>query len=173
LEIKVTGLREIEAQLASLGSKQGTKILRASMLAASRPILQQAQSNVASIQGGSGALHKSLGMRFYAGQQNVGEDGVPAMGGRFSVQVAPITRNRVAVALHNLIYGRKRKGIFYGHLIEFGHRIVTRGQKIVKGSVPPRPFLKPALDSKGAIAVGRLADEIRTRIAKHLAKNRK
>jgi hypothetical protein len=169
LEIKVTGLKEVEARLASLGKKQGTRILRASMLASAKPILEQAKTNVASIEGGSGALHKAMGMRFYAGEKSVPSDlFVPNMGGRFTVQITPVKRNRVAVALHNLVYGRKRKGIFYGHFIEFGRRIVTRGKKEHKGDVTPRPFLKPALDSKGPQAVGMLADEIERRIDKYL-----
>ena len=168
MQIKVTGLKEVEATLQSLGSKAGTKILRQSMLAAARPILNQAKANAESIKEGSGALHKSLGSRFYAGARNVADDSqVLNMGGRFTVSIAPIKRNRVAVALHNLFYGRKRRGIFYGHLLEFGH--ADRAGK----SVPARPFLKPALDSRGSQAVSTLADQLRARIARHLKQTAK
>jgi len=163
VEIKVTGLREIERQLKELGSKTGTKILRASMLAANKPILEQAKSNVAGISGGSGALHKSMGDRFYAGKAPAdGLFDVPSMGGRFSVITAPMKKNRTAVALYNLVYKRKRRGIFHGHFLEFGTE-----------KIKARPFLKPALDSKGPGAVQSLADELRKRIAKQLAANRK
>lgn len=195
MEIKVRGLKEIEAQLVALGSKQGTKIVRASMLRASQPILDRARSNVASISNGSGALHKSLGVRFYAGPKaGTGEIGLPAMGGRFSVKIGPFSRERVAVALHNLFYKRRRKGIFYGHLIEFGHKIKhgtgetvshkgTRGKAIARtyhrklareiGSAPARPFLLPALQSGSSVAVSILARELQERIARQLKKNAK
>ena len=47
-------------------------------------------------------------------------------------------------------YGkRKRRGIFHGHFLEFGTK--TAGA---------RPFLKPALDARGAQAVSILAASI-------------
>lgn len=169
MEITVTGLREVEEKLIALGQKTGTKILRQSMLAAARPILDQAKSNVQSISGGSGALHKSLGMKFYIGKQNFATDnGLPALGtsgGRFTVQIAPLKTDRTALALHNLFYGRRRRGIFYGHLVEFGHR--NRGGK---GFTSAHPFLLPALNAKGPAAVAALADEIRKRVANELEK---
>lgn len=165
MDIKVSGLKEIENQLQELGSKTGTRILRASMLAANRPILEQAKANVASIKDGSGSLHQAMGARFFAGQKQVNDLGVPEMGGRFSVQTAPIRKNRTAIALHNLIYKRNRKGIFHGHLLEFGHKTVNGKQ------VSARPFLKPALDSKGPGAVAGLASELKRRIELQLRKN--
>lgn len=191
MEIKVTGLKEIDAQLKALGSKTGTKILRASMLAATKQIVAQAKSNVAAITDGSGALHQAIGARFFIGNRaGNGESNLPDMGGRFVVKIFPFSRNRTAVALHNLVYGRKRKGIFYGHLVEFGHVIkrrtgevtLTKGRRgrVYKkhatrllGSVPPHPFLVPALRSKGSAAVQDLADELRKRIDKQLKANRK
>ena len=173
MEIKVHGLKEIEAQLIALGSKEGTKIVRASMLKASEPILNRARSNVAAIPGGSGALHQSLGMRFFANARPVSEAGLPTLGGKMSVQIAPLRKDRKAIALYNLVYKprRQRKGIFYGHLVEFGHRIVRGGQQ--RGSVPARPFLKPALDSGGTVAVAIFARELQERIARQLKKNAK
>jgi hypothetical protein len=167
MDIKVSGLKEIEKQLSELGSKTGTRILRASMLAANKPILEQAKANIASIQNGSGSLHQSMGARFFAGQKQVNDAGVPQMGGRFSVQTAPIRKNRAAIALHNLVYGRRRKGIFHGHLLEFGHKTVNGKQ------VPSRAFLRPALQSKGASAVALLAEQLRIRIDRQLRKNAK
>lgn len=191
MEIKVSGLKEIEAQLVALGSKTGTKILRASMLAATKPILEQAKANVAAISGGSGALHQSIGQRFFIGNKaGTGELSLPSMGGRFSVKVFPFSKNKTAIALHNLVYGRKRKGIFYGHLIEFGHKIVRRtgatttfrgrrGRTYTKhvtrqlGSVPAHPFLLFALRSKAQESIRNLSDELRVRIDKQLKANAK
>jgi hypothetical protein len=189
MEIKVKGLKEIEAQLVALGSKTGTKILRASMLAAARPILSRAQSNAAAIPNGSGSLHKALGMRFFIGNRGGrGELGLPELGGQFSVKIAPLAKEKTAIALHNLYYKRNRKGIYHGHLIEFGHKIKRRtgetetfrgrrGRKYTRhitrelGSVPARPFLRPALDTGGTVAVAILAKELRERIDRQLKKN--
>ncbi len=173
MEIKVKGLKEVEAQLIALGSKQGTKIFRASMLRASQPILDRARSNAGSIAKGSGALQASIGPRFTAGNKPVGELNLPNMGGRFAVQIAPQRGNKTATALYNLVYKRRRpvKGIRHGHLIEFGHRIVTRGKKEVRGSVPAQPFLLPALHGGANVAVSILARELEDRIARQLRKN--
>jgi HK97 gp10 family phage protein len=72
------------------------------------------------------------------------------MGGLFTVSIAPIAKSRTAIALYNLFYRSKRRGIFHGHFAEFG---TQRSRK--------QPFLKPALDTKGPQAVSILAAEIK------------
>jgi HK97 gp10 family phage protein len=149
MQIKVSGLKEVEAQLRKLGSKDGTRVLRAAMLRATKPIEDQAKSNAAAISEGSGALSLAIGRRFLIGRQKTFGP-LPDMGGRFTVSIGPIKKSRTAIALYNLFYGRKRKGIFHGHFSEFGTK---RSRK--------QPFLKPALDAKGPQAVSILAAEIR------------
>lgn len=174
MDIKVRGLAEIEAQLKELGSKTGTKILRRAMLTANAPIIDRAKSNAAAIRGGSGALRESIGQRFFAGKSSTNELNLPNMGGRFTVQTAPLRKNKTATALYNLYYKRKRpvKGIRHGHLIEFGHRIVTRNGQ-TRGSVAPQPFMAPAAQQGGNVAVAILARELETGIARQLKKNAK
>lgn len=185
MEIKVTGLKEVEAQLVNLGSKNGTRIVRRALLIAADPIIEQAKHNVAKH---SGALQLSIGRRFAVGSKNQSASILPEMGSRFSVVVAPFKGNRVATALHNLVYGRKRKGIFYGHLIEFGHRDATsatgrlrrsvraiaraaaRGDftRLSAGAVPAQPFLAPALRDRARDAVNIFRAEVRDGINKEL-----
>jgi hypothetical protein len=156
MAIKVTGLREVEAQLLKLGSKDGTKVLRSGMLRAAKPIEQQAESNAAAIPGGSGALEKAIGRRFQiAGRGVFGEGSLPRMGGRFEVVIAPFNNSRVAIALYNLFYRRKRRGIFHGHFVEFKN---SGGRKI----------LSRALNTRGAEAVQSLAREIKVGIERLL-----
>lgn len=186
--VQVRGLKEIEQQLIMLGSKAGTKILRRAMLKATEPIAEHAKQTVAGWEGGSGALHLSIARRFTAGRAKsfFSEFLLPALGGRFNVEIAPRRKNRTAVALHNLFYGRRRKGIFYGHLLEFGHRIGTRstgwlhklsgrgkkgGQSL--GRVAAKPFLKPALDARGSEAINIMAEELRVGIDRELRKRAK
>lgn len=156
MTIKVTGLREVEKQLQVLGSKDGTRVLRAAMMRAAEPIQKQAQMNAAALPNGSGALEKSIGRRFVVGKQQSSLI-LPDLGGRFSVIIAPLRSSRVAVALYNLFYRRNRRGIFHGHFVEFG---TQRSKK--------RPFLAPALNARGPQAVAVLADEIRKGIARLL-----
>ena len=194
MAIKVTGIKEVEEQLRKLGSKDGTRVLRAAMLRAAKPIEDQAKANAGAIAEGSGALQMSIGKRFSVGEKGtfLGLD-LPELGGKFKVEIAPFRKSRVAVALHNLFYHRKRKGIFYGHLIEFGHRVGTRqtgylrklgssarrrfgdarGGGAAAGRVPAHPFLKPALDARGGQAVSVLADEIKKGIANLLRRRAK
>src|SRR5262249_23321041 len=87
-----------------LGRADGTRILRKAMLAGGRPILDQAKAVVAGFEHGSGALHKSLGMRFLYGRQTRQTAYVPPMGGNFRVQIMPFARDRVALALYTTYY---------------------------------------------------------------------
>lgn len=172
MTITVSGLREVEAQLAELGARAGTRILRRAMMLGAVPIEQHAERTVAGWSRGSGALHQSIGRRFYTGAGTVGTDAnLPPMGGRFSVQIAPLRKNRTALALYQLHYGRRIKGIFYGHLIEFGH-MKRAGKKRFgpAGKVPPRPFLLPALQSEAQSAVNIMANEVRAGIERELRK---
>lgn len=162
MTIKVTGLRELEKQLQALGSKDGTRVLRAAMMRAAEPIQKQAQINAAALPNGSGALEKSIGRRFVIGTQKSASQFLPDLGGRFTVVIAPLKTSRVAVALYNLFYRRKRKGLFHGHFVEFG---TNRSKK--------QPFLAPALNARGPQAVAVLADEIRKGIERLLKRRAK
>jgi hypothetical protein len=159
MQIKVSGLKEVEAQLLKLGSKEGTKVLRAAMLRATKPIQDQAKANAAAIPSGSGALEKSIGRRFEIGGRGVfGEGLLPNLGGKFNVVIAPLKSSRVAIALYNLFYQpkRKRRGIYHGHFVEFG----------IRG--PARHILQRALDSRGSQSVQSLASEIKAGIERLL-----
>jgi HK97 gp10 family phage protein len=162
VEVKVTGLKEIEAQLINLGSKNGTRIIRRALLIAAEPIIEQARHNAPKK---SGALALSIGRRFVAGARGDAVKILPEMGSRFAVVIAPFKGNRVATALHNLVYGRKRKGIFYGHLIEWGHRVVSRLSSV---SVAANPFLGPALRDRARDAVNIFRAEVRDGINKEI-----
>jgi HK97 gp10 family phage protein len=160
VQIKVTGLKEVDAELKKLGSKEGTKVLRRAMLIATAPIVKQAQANAPKR---SGALAESIGSRFGVGrEEGLRSSILPPLGGRFTVVIAPLRKSRVAVALYNLVYGRRRPDIYHGHLVEFGTRH-SRAQ----------PFLKPALDAKAPQAVHSLASEIKAGIERLLARGKR
>jgi HK97 gp10 family phage protein len=140
--MKLEGLKELEQKLIALGKKDGSRAIRSGVLAAGKVILARARQNAAGIERGSGALALSLGARFV----REGSDEVP-VGRRFVVQIGPRANLKVAIALYNLAYRRRVKGIYYGHLIERGYQHVG-GKRI-----PGRPFLRPALQQTQAQAI--------------------
>jgi len=165
--IRVSGLAQVDAQLASLGSQDGTRILRKAMLLGGVPILERAKANVAAMEHGSGALHKSLGMRFLYGRQKRQTAFVPPMGGNFRVQIMPFAKDRVAIALYSTYYRLKKaaKRLSYAHLVEWGFTSVS-GKR-----VPGRPFLSTALYSQQGNAVAIFTREMREGIDKQLKRN--
>lgn len=194
MTVKVRGLKEIEQQLIALGSKEGTRILRRATFLAGVPIEERAKARAAALPNGSGAMEKAITKRVTAGPK--ASFGVsPEMGSRFSVEIFPKAKDRVAIALHNLFYGRKRKGIFYGHLLEWGHRIGTRktgylrkltagarrrfkdgraaGGAASGGTVAPRKIFEPALKAGAGRAIVIFRREVIAGIERQLKRNAK
>lgn len=119
-ELNFKGLKEVEERLILLGGVGGEKVMRSVMRAAARPFLTHAKTNLAFIRG-SGALHKATRIVYMRSATRSGGGGT-----RFTVAVAPKVKDKVASALASLHYGRRIRGVFWGHLLEWGHRIGTR-----------------------------------------------
>jgi hypothetical protein len=126
-DIKVEGLSEINARLVELDAMAGQKLLqravRRSLIG-----LHRAAKTSADRFNRSGALSQSIKIA------NVKPKGQEVA----AVQLGPKLRDKRAVALHNVYYGRTRKGIFYGHFLEFGRETKTGGR------VQSRPWFTPA-----------------------------
>jgi hypothetical protein len=118
-EVELRGMKELEENLVRLGKVAGSKVMRQALFVATKPILDQAKANIRAWPRGSGALELAMNRVYDTRQQESG-------GSRFVMQIAPRIRKSVAVSLHNLFYKRGRRGIFYGHLLEYGHRIGHR-----------------------------------------------
>lgn len=125
--VSFSGFKEIDENLARLGEVAGEKVMRSSLFTAMKPIQDRAVAGLSAIPTGSGALAKAT-RRVYLrpGTRTPGQ--IVASKSRFVVAVAPKTKDRVAIALANLHYKRKRpiRGVFWGHLMEWGHRIANR-----------------------------------------------
>jgi HK97 gp10 family phage protein len=85
-------------------------------------------------------------------------------GGAFVI-VGPDRRTKV---MHN---GKNISGAYHAHLVEFGHKLV-RGGKLSKGGkvvghVPPRPFMRPAFDTKKEEMKLKYATEVKAAIKRH------
>lgn len=169
LSINLRGLRDVEDRLATLGSVGGEKVMRSVLYAATKPIAEAAKSNASALVGstnprrpsGSGALAKSI-RRVYLRPR-----GLATGGQRFTVSVAPKAKDRVAVALANLVYKRKRpiRGIYWGHLVEWGHK--SRGGS----AVPGKNVFRRAIDSTSAAAIGIFEREIARRVDRAVRRN--
>lgn len=196
MQLDVRGLKDVDEALVRLGTVAGAKVMRQAMFAASKPILDLAKANIQRWPGGSGALHLSMGRKFRIGKgsASVRISAASNQGNLFAIQIGPRPKVPAAVALHNLVYRRKRKGVFYGHLLEFGHRVGHRGTGYLRkltasgagrrrfngrapggggasaGSVPPQRFLRPALDAGGIRASFMLASQLKKRIERALKK---
>lgn len=157
---KVSGFKELDAKLATLKGAQGVRVIKSAMLSAALVVEERAVSILASREGGSGALAESIGRKFVADtEQNVGR--------KFHVYVGPRPQKKSAVALHNLAYRRRTKGVFYGHLVERG--FTHKGGKSVAG----RPFMLPALQQTRSQLIARFKEELGAGIDRLIARNAK
>lgn len=156
ISIDVKGLRDVEERLQSLGGVAGTKVMRSVLFAASKPIMTAAKANAQALVGssdptrpsGSGALAQAI-RRVYL-KPRAGGLGA---GSRFTVSVAPKTKDQTAIALARLVYQRPRlKGVYWGHFVEWGTGTNQRKGRKPRKQAAQRIFLR-ALQSSQAEAV--------------------
>lgn len=135
--ISITGIVEIDAVLRGLPKELQHKILSQAHADAAEPLVNTAQSIVPEK---TGNLQRSIGIK------------------KFSVEKA----GAIGLVQAGPLRGGQKKG-FHGHLIEYGHRIVTRSGA-EKGRTTPKPFMKPAWErTKGLVERG-IAEAIGRRI---------
>lgn len=144
------------------------------MLAAGKPIAEQARANAAALAGGSGALALSIAVGSFTATNNLNAGALldamlPNMGSKFSVSIGPKRKHKTAIALYNLFYRRKqqRRGIYHAQFVEFSHR--SKSGAVVAA----QPILAPALRSRQGEAVTIFADRMKAGIARELRKDAK
>lgn len=166
LSASLKGLKEVDERLVQLGAVAGTKIMRASLFAAAKPILDQAQSNITLIPKGSGALARATRRVYIKAGSQSSRSAIPAGPNRFVVAVAPKAKDRVATALANLYYKKKKpiRGVFWGHLVEWGFTHV--GGKRVTG----RLVFTRAVTARASEAIGIFRTQIDKAIVRALKK---
>jgi len=111
IDIKVDGLQALEARLLELDAIASQKLLRRAVRRSLVPLEKKATSNVSQFSR-SGALAESIKIA----------NGKPTGNEVVQIQVGPKYRDKRSIGLHNLYYSRKRKGIFYGHMVESGSK---------------------------------------------------
>jgi HK97 gp10 family phage protein len=141
--VKIEGIRECEAMLAELTDATGRNVLRRALRAAAVPIIEAAQSRVP----------------VDTGEMKIG----------ISVQSTAKRAKKRKDADATVFIGVAGKHASLAHLVEFG----TASHGKSGGPLPPRPFMRPAWDSKGAEAFDVFRRELRAHVEKALAKHRK
>lgn len=132
--VEVKGLAVLEARLLELDALVGRKLMRRVLRRVAKPVTDRARANAVSI-GRSGALARSVATVTRRER------------GREVAHVAVTSRanDRVAITMHNQTYNRRRKGIFYGWMVEKGHAVRTSARDGSGGKVQGRPWFWPAI----------------------------
>ena len=124
VEVKIKGLVELEARLTELDALAGQRLMQRVLRKVAQPMMRHAQANAMSV-ARSGALAASIGI-ITRKTTNRSWSGANRTNVVAAVSVGSIAKNRTAVYVHNAAYHRRRKGIFYGWMLDQGHRIGTR-----------------------------------------------
>lgn len=139
--IKVTGLDEIDRVLRGLPSQVTHQIMSNAHADSAKPLIGLAKVLVRKK---SGNLADSIGVR----RTSLKKTGLVGL-----VQVGPLR-------------GGGRKG-YHGHLIEYGHRIVTKLGKTV-GFSRKFPFMEPAFNSTKGQIESNIADNVGKRLLQYM-----
>lgn len=152
--IRVDGLKELDAQLAGLGTVAGFKALRGGMMGASRPMFQaiKANANATGIRGfDAGSTAAAMGRWT--------RKTTPT---RTTLFIGPRNKNKKALALWNAKHNANITRLNHFHLVEFGS---------ING--PAQPFMRPGFETTKLIVVQNFARELRKSIAKQAASGRR
>lgn len=117
VEVKVMGLDEAQARMLELGALAGEKLLTRVLRKIAKPMKLAAQQNAANI---SSSDSNSLASSITVAKRRAKGKQVAR------VVVTSKAKTPGAIVVHNQFYKRQRKGIWYGWLVEEGHRIGTR-----------------------------------------------
>lgn len=151
VSVEVKGLQELEARLLELGGLAGPKLLNRVLRKIAKPMAAAARANATSFSrhGSSGALARSVAV----------VTAKPKGDQAARVLVTSKAKDRTALFLHNAFYRRKRKGIFYGWMVEKGH---AAG----KSQVRANPWFWPAAAATEGPARSAFVNELRAAVAR-------
>jgi hypothetical protein len=131
--VSIKGMAELEARLLEIDGLGSQKVLQRVLRKVAKPLMLRARGNASTV-GRSQALALSIGImtrktsqagtRARTRAKAAGRGNVVAR-----VSVGSIAKNRMAVSRYNQFYNKngmyRRKGIFYGWMLDQGHRVGT------------------------------------------------
>lgn len=135
--VVITGYAEIDKVLRELPNQLQHKILSEAHAESARPLVDRAASKAPEK---TGNLSRSIGVK------------------KFNVQKAA----QVGLIQVGPLRGGMRKG-YHGHLIEYGHKIVTRSGQ-TRGFVKGKPFMQPAFNETKDMVERNIAANIGKRL---------
>jgi HK97 gp10 family phage protein len=141
----LTGAKELEKALKTLGERTQRKVTRQAVNAACTPILKAARANAPEE---SGLLKEAMAKKIVTYPEQMTIVGI----------IGPDTQTK------GEFNGEPRWPAKYAHLVENGH-INPQGEY-----VPPHPFLRPAYDSTEAQALGVMKEKMGKGIEREAAK---
>lgn len=141
IKISVTGIEEIDRVLRGMPQQLTHNVLTAAHADAAKPLITTAK---ATVRKKTGDLANSIGVK----KTNLSKVGAIGL-----VQVGPLR-------------GGGNKG-YHGHLIEFGHKIVTRSGKTV-GFSKKFPFMEPAFNATKAIVEKNISESIGKKLSAYM-----
>lgn len=147
MSVKVKGLRELQAQLKSLGTELGGKAAAQASREAFRPVLEAAKAMAPE---DTGELRASL---------RLGTAKLPKGGVAVGIVIGGGSKAKQAKAAAAAFGERHFPAARRWHFAEFG----TSKQSA-------KPFLRPAMDSQGAATVDRLTPALQRAIARAMKK---
>lgn len=163
----IKGGAELDRLLQTLAPKLEKNIMRSALAAGARVIAKEAKANAPVGQ------PSNVNAKLYGGYPGALRDGVRVTTG--------FTKTGTAYASVKA-GGKTKKGadVFYAHIVEYGarrHMIKPRAKKMKIGNqfiagavthpgVAPRPFMRPAVDTKLPEALLAVTMQIRKRLAK-------
>jgi HK97 gp10 family phage protein len=144
VEVKITGLQELEARLKEMGALAGSKLIGRVLRKIAKPMQRQAAAGALQLRN-TGALAASV--KIYNRRPKGAQVARVAVGSK--------AKDRTALWLHNTGYRRQRKGIFYGWMVEKGH-----------GNAQARPWFGPAVVANEGRAISNFVLEIQKALDK-------
>lgn len=141
-EIKLTGFKELDRELQKLPAKLQKKIMGKAVRESSKIVLKAAKRNApVRTKEWPGMVYKH-----------------PPGALRKFIKIRRAKRTK------NIIRDRISTGkfSFWGHLVEFGHDLIRNKRKI--GSVPAKPFMRPAFDANINNVVNKMKEVIKSGI---------
>lgn len=152
--METKGLKELSAILDQFPEKMRRSHITSALRAGGKEVVSAAKSKAQQArEPSSGALAESIGIRARKSRN----------GGQHRILIGPLRNDKQAFLQYLSFYGislsskNAKSGIRHGHLVEFGHSYPG-------GSVPARPFMRPAMDSQKSRVVAVFRDTLRKRI---------
>ncbi len=138
VEVKIVGLQELEARLQEMDALAGQKLLRRVLRKIAKPLQERAKAGALSVSKSRALFHS---ITTYTKREKGQQVAVIAVGSK--------AKQRQALAVHNVFYDRRRKGIFYGWMLDQDH-----------GNAAARPWWTPAVNASEGPATQAFTSEL-------------